>query len=282
MSAPASEPVPPSAAPQRRAAIVELVAQRGFVTVELLAERFGVTPQTIRRDVNALYEEGRLNRYHGGAGPPLGGRNVGYSARQVLQHDEKRRIARLLAAQIPHGASLILNIGTTTEEVARALVDHRNLRVVTNNLNVAKVLVQSEDCEVIIAGGLVRNHDGGVVGEATLDLMNQFRVDYAIMGISGIDLDGTLLDYDYHEVRVAQAILRNARQVFLAADHSKFGRPAMVRLGSLSDINALFTDAPPPDPIPRLLAEAGVALHLAPAAREVSVRESLMPETAAQ
>ena len=281
MSAPAEAP-PPSAAPQRRAAIVELVAQRGFVTVELLAERFGVTPQTIRRDVNALYEDGRLNRYHGGAGPPLGGRNVGYSARQVLQHEEKRRIARLVAAQIPHGASLILNIGTTTEEVARALVDHRNLRVVTNNLNVASVLVQSEDCEIIIAGGLVRNHDGGVVGEATLDLMSQFRVDIAVIGISGIDLDGTLLDYDYHEVRVAQAILRSARQVFLVADHSKFGRPAMVRLGSFSDINALFTDATPPDPIPRLLAEAGVALHLALPGRDATARDSGVSETALQ
>jgi len=252
-----------STAPQRRAAIVEMVAQRGFVSIETLAERFGVTAQTIRRDVNALYREGQLNRYHGGAGPPLGGRNVGYSARRVLQHEEKRRIARLVATHIPHGASLILNIGTTTEEVARALVEHRNLRVVTNNLNVARVLSHSEDCEIIVTGGLVRNQDGGMVGEATRDMINQFHVDFAVMGISGIDLDGTLLDYDYREVRISQAILRNARRVFLAADHSKFGRPAMVRLGRLGDVHALFTDATPPDPIPHLLAEAEVELHVA-------------------
>ncbi len=253
----------PSVALQRRESIVELVARRGFLSVESLAERFGVTPQTIRRDVNALYDEGKLNRYHGGAGPPMGGRNVGYSTRQVLQHEAKRRIARLIARHIPHGASLILNIGTTTEEIARALVNHRNLRIVTNNLNVANVLVQCDDCEIILAGGLVRNQDGGVVGEATLDLIKQFKVDFAVMGISGIDADGTLLDYDYREVRVSQAILGSARRVYLAADHSKFGRPAMVRMGTLADVQALFTDAPPPEAILRLMTEAGVELHIA-------------------
>ena len=269
----------PSAAPERRHAIIELVAQRGFVSIETLAERFGVTAQTIRRDVNALYKDGQVNRYHGGAGPPLGGRNVGYAARRVLQHDEKRRIARLVATKIPHGASLILNIGTTTEEVARALIDHRNLRVVTNNLNVAKVLSQSEDCEILLTGGLVRNADGGMVGEAARDMINQFHVDFAIMGISGIDLDGALLDYDYREVRVSQAILRNARRVFLVADHSKFGRPAMVRLGSLADVHALFTDAPPPDPIARVLAEEGVELHVAPERNEGAERNGDAGET---
>lgn len=248
---------------QRRAVIVELVNQRGFMSVEVLAERFGVTQQTIRRDVNALYDEGQLNRYHGGAGPALGGRNMGYTARRVLHLEAKRQIAKLVAAEIPHGASLILNIGTTTEEVARALIHHRSLRVVTNNLHVAQVLSQSADCEIILAGGLVRNHDGGVVGEATLDLINQFHVDYAVIGISGIDLDGTLLDYDYREVRVSQAILRNARRVLLATDHSKFGRPAMVRMGTVRDIHALFTDRAPPEPVARLLAEAGVEVHVA-------------------
>ncbi len=252
-----------SVALQRRESIVDLVAQRGFLSVESLAERFGVTPQTIRRDVNALYDEGRVNRYHGGAGPPMGGSNLGYSARQVLQHAAKRRIARMVARHIPHGASLILNIGTTTEEVARALVGHHGLRVVTNNLNVATVLMQGDDCEIILAGGLVRNGDGGVVGEATLDLIRQFRVDFAVVGISGIDGDGTLLDYDYREVRVSQAILASARRVFLAADHSKFGRPAMVRMGSLADVHALFTDEAPPESILRVMTEVGVELHVA-------------------
>ena len=261
MSPPA---LPVSSAPVRRAAIVDLITQRGFITVELLSDRFKVTQQTIRRDVNALYDEGRVNRYHGGAGPALGGRNVGYSARKVLFLEEKRRIAKLAAAEIPHGASVILNIGTTTEEVARALINHRNLRVITNNLHVAQVMSQSEDCEIILAGGLVRKQDGGILGEATLDMIDQFRADYAVMGISGIDLDGTLLDYDYQEVRVSQAIIRNARRVFIATDHSKFGRPAMVRMGAIRDVDALFTDAAPPPVLRELLEAAGVELHIAP------------------
>ncbi len=249
---------------QRRDAIVDLISQRGFMSVDVLATRFGVTPQTIRRDVNSLYAAGRLSRFHGGAGVASSGRNVGYSARQVLQHEAKRRIARAVAARIPDGASLFINIGTTTEEVARALRDRRNLRVITNNLNVANVLIQSDECEVIIAGGLVRNHDGGLVGEATLDLINQFRVDFGIIGISGIDLDGTLLDYDYREVRISQAIQRNARQVFLVADHTKFGRAAMVRVGTLADVAVLFTDMAPPEPVAAFMRSAGVELFLAP------------------
>ena len=121
------------------------------------------------------------------------------------------------------------------------------MRIVTNNLYVAGVLLNA-DCEVTIAGGLVRNSDGGVVGEATIDLINQFKVDYGIIGISGIDMDGALLDYDYREVRVAQTIMRNARQVFLAADHSKFSRPAMVRLGCITEVSAFFTDRMPRGP----------------------------------
>ena len=93
-----------------------------------------------------------------------------------------------------------------------------------------------------VAGGVVRARDRGIVGEAAIDLIRQFRVDFGVIGISGIDLDGTLLDFDYQEVRVAQAIIANSRQVFLAADHTKFGRNAMVRLGGLEDVDALFTE----------------------------------------
>jgi DeoR family glycerol-3-phosphate regulon repressor len=253
----------PAVASSRRDAIVLLVAQRGFVTIEALVKHFDVTPQTIRRDVNALDAEGRLSRFHGGAGPASSSQNVGYRTRQVLHLEEKQRIAREIAARIPAGASLFINIGTTNEAVAQALTRHSGLRVVTNNLNVANHLIDAEGCEITIAGGLVRNSDGGIVGEATIDLIDQFRVDYGIIGISGIDLDGTLLDYDYREVRVAQAIMRNARRVFLAADHSKFGRPAMVRLGSITQVSAFFTDRLPPEPIQRLLLEAGVELCLA-------------------
>ncbi|HVR65856.1 MAG TPA: DeoR/GlpR family transcriptional regulator [Verrucomicrobiae bacterium] len=246
----------------RHEQILDLVRQRGFVSVEALAEHFDVTPQTIRRDVNLLCSQERLRRYHGGAGLPSSVENTAYQARQVHCLEEKRRIAQLVARHIPDDASLFINIGTTTEEVARALLRHRGLRVITNNLQVASILSQNEDFEVIVAGGVVRSRDRGVVGETTIDFLGQFKVDFGIIGISGIDVDGSLLDFDHREVRASRCIIANSRQIFLVTDHTKFGRRAMVRLGSLQDIDAIFTDRRPPASIVAKLGEHSVVLHM--------------------
>lgn len=247
----------------RQQQILELVRQRGFVSIEALAEHFAVTPQTVRRDINALCDRELLRRYHGGAGLPSSVENVAYKTRQILCHEEKRRIAQACAAAIPDGASLFINIGTTTEEVARALLQHRHLRVITNNLHVASILAENGGFEVIVAGGELRSRDRAIIGMATVDFISQFKVDFGIIGISGIDPDGSLLDFDPREVRVSQAIIANSRQVFLVADHSKFGRTPMVRLGSLAEIDAFFTDAPPPPSIVEFLAANDVRLHIA-------------------
>jgi DeoR family glycerol-3-phosphate regulon repressor len=248
---------------QRRAAIVEIVQQDGFAAIEALAQRFGVTPQTIRRDINVLCDQGALRRFHGGASLSSSVENLTYQTRQEFRLPEKQRIARLLADHVPDHASLFINIGTTTEEVAKALLDHQGLSVVTNNLNVANILSANPDFQVIVAGGLVRPRDRGIVGEAAIDLIRQFKVDIGIIGISAIDTDGSLLDFDYREVRVAQAIIANSRQVYLAADRSKFERGAMVRLGSIQDVDALFTDSEPPPALREALLAAGVKLHVA-------------------
>src|SRR5690606_1920655 len=226
----------------RQLSILELVRERGYVSIEELAQQFTVTPQTIRRDINQLGEAGLLRRYHGGAAHDSSVQNTAYTQRARQMRDEKRRIADAMAAHIPDQASLFINIGTTTEAIAHALLNHRGLKIITNNLHVASILSPKEDFDVLIAGGNVRS-DGGVVGQATADFISQFKVDFALIGISGIDEDGTLLDFDYQEVRVSQAIIDNARKVYLAADSSKFGRNAMTRLGSFDQIDMLFTEA---------------------------------------
>ncbi len=260
------EPRPPrSELNQRQERIIDLVRERGFVAIEALADHFAVTPQTVRRDINQLCDQGLMRRYHGGAGLPSSVENLAYQTRQVLNREAKSRIAAIVAREVPDNASLFINIGTTTEEVAKALVDRRGLRVITNNLNVASILSENRDFEVIVAGGLVRSRDKGIVGEATLDTIRQFKVDIGIIGISGIDDDGSLLDFDYREVRVAQAIIGNSRRVFLATDHTKFGRNAMVRLGHLDEIDAVFTDRPPTKAMRGIMKEADVALHIATA-----------------
>ncbi len=250
---------------QRRRHILELVQRHGFVSIDALARHFAITPQTIRRDINDLCASSQLRRYHGGAGLPSSVENLAYSTRQVLCLEEKQRIARTLVQHIPARASLYINIGTTTEAVAKALLDHSGLRIITNNLNVASILSGNPDFEVILAGGVVRSRDRGIVGEATIDLIRQFKVDFGIIGISGIDADGSLLDFDYREVRVAQSIIKNSRQVFLAADHTKFGRNAMVRLGHISQLDAIFTDRAPPAAFKQLLAETGTSFYTAEA-----------------
>lgn len=247
---------------ERHQGILELVNTFGFMSIEDLAQRFSVTPQTIRRDINVMDKQGLLQRYHGGAGMRSSVENVAYTTRQILCLEEKKRIAKQVAECIPDQASLFINIGTTTEEVARALLDHNKLRVITNNLNVALTLSANQSFEIIVAGGVVRSRDMGIIGEATIDFINQFKVDFGIIGISGIDEQGCLLDFDFREVRAARAIIDNSRQVFLVTDHTKFGRNAMVRLGQLSEIDALFTDKRPPDPLLEILQDHQVALHI--------------------
>lgn len=252
----------------RQAGLLEEVRVRGTVSVEALASKFGVTLQTVRRDVQRLAEAGLIARYHGGVRVPSSTtENIGYRQRQTLFTDEKARIAKAvaaaLAARFPSGCSLILNIGTTTEAIAHELVRVRNLRVITNNLNVAAILSDSPDCELIVAGGVVRARDRGIVGEATVDFICQFKVDVGLIGISGIEADGTLRDFDYREVKVARAILDHSREVWLAADHSKFNRPAMVELASIDQIDMLFTDAAPPTEFRERLEQAGVELVIA-------------------
>ena len=246
----------------RQQSILERAREQGYVSIDELAQAFAVTPQTIRRDINQLADQGLLRRTHGGAasvGSSI--QNTAYAMRAGLMRDEKQRIAEAIAAQIPDHASLFINIGTTTEAIARALLNHSGLKVITNNLHVAALLSAKADFEVLLAGGTVRS-DGGVVGQAAVDFIRQFKVDYALVGISGIDEDGSLLDFDYQEVRVSQAIIDNARQVYLAADSSKFGRNAVVRLGSINLVDRVYTDAPPSPALTRLLAERKIQLNV--------------------
>ncbi|WP_347556649.1 DeoR/GlpR family DNA-binding transcription regulator [Robbsia sp. KACC 23696] len=247
----------------RQQALLELLKRDGFVTVDELARVLGVTHQTIRRDVNQLATQNLLRRHHGGASLPTSAENVAYTARQQMFRDEKRRIAQLVATHIPHQASLFVNLGTTTEEVAHALARHEGLRVVTNNPHVASAMCDYRDCEVMIAGGTVRPWDRGIVGEMTADFFKQFKVDFAVIGVSGIEADGTLRDFDTREVRVTATIIENARQVFLVADRSKFGRSALMRVADMSRIDAFFTDQAPPAAMRDIFDAAGTQVFVA-------------------
>jgi DeoR family glycerol-3-phosphate regulon repressor len=230
----------------RQPEILDVARREGKVVVEDLAERFGVTAQTIRRDLSELAEAGKLERVHGGAVLPSGVSNIGYEDRRGLNEEAKSRIARACAQAIPDNASVFLNIGTSTEAVARELRHHRNLMAITNNMNVANILAGNSDCEIIVAGGILRRSDGGLVGNLTTATIGQFKFDHAVIGCSALDSEGDLLDFDFQEVTVSQTIIRQARETCLVADHSKFQRHAPALIGSLRDIDTFFTDLPPP------------------------------------
>lgn len=244
----------------RHAAIIEIARGEGRVLVEDLAGRFAVSPQTIRKDLNELCDKHLLSRIHGGALFASGIANMEYESRREVAAPEKEAIGRAAAALIPDNASLFINIGTTTEAVSAALVEHKGLMVITNNINVANRLRTVSQIEVVIAGGVVRPSDGGIVGEAAVDFIRQFKVDYAVIGASAIDADGALLDFDFREVKVAQAIIANARHVILVSDQSKFERNAPVRIGHLEQIDTFITDLCPVPAIRRICEAADVEL----------------------
>jgi len=247
----------------RQTDIIALARDSGRLDVDSLATHFGVTPQTIRKDLNHLCEQGLLQRYHGGAMLPSGVANLAYGARRQLATDAKRRIGLETAQLIPNDCSLLINIGTTTEQVATALRSHTGLMVITNNINVVNILQGYTGVEVIVAGGVLRHSDGGIVGEAAVDFISQFKVDYAIIGTSAIDEDGTLLDYDYREVKVSRKIVENSRRAILVADSLKYGRSAPVRIGHISEMSHFVTDAAPPARLRRICEDHGVVLDVA-------------------
>ena len=247
----------------RQTEIVKLARSAGRVVVDDLVVRFDVTPQTIRKDLNDLCDLGVLQRFHGGAMFAGGVANLGYENRRNISSEAKHLIGERAAQLIPDNCSVFLNIGTTTEEVARALHGHHGLMVITNNLNVAQLLRGQAHNEVIVAGGVLRHADGGIVGEAAVEFIRQFKVDFAVMGVSAIDTAGSLLDFDFREVSVSRAIMATSRRSILVADAMKFSRSAPVRIGHITDVDLLVTDKPLDDELARICAEGNVVVEVA-------------------
>lgn len=232
---------PPDIA-ERQARIVAMTREAGTMSVEALARTLEVTPQTIRKDLAQLERRALLARTHGGAVAAGGIDNLAYAERREIAVAAKAAIGAAAARLVGNGSSLFINIGTTTEAIARHLTDHRDLMVITNNLNVVDILADRPGITVIAAGGRVRAHDRAVVGGLAMEFIRGFKVDIALIGASAIEPDGEFLDFDIDEVHVSQTIIRQARRVILSLDASKIARTAPVRVGTLADIDDLVID----------------------------------------
>ena len=166
--------------------------------------------------------------------------------REVSQTEEKKRIAHAVVERIPDRSTVFLAAGTTIEYVAKALDTRQDLRIITTCLRVANLLYPRRDFDVMIPGGSLRPQNSGIIGPSAQDFLQGFRADFLVMSLGAIDLDGTMLEFDVNEVAVMKIMMANSRQIFVAADHTKFEASASVELGQTSEIDVLFTDKNPP------------------------------------
>ena len=231
--------------------------------IQDLARRLDVSEETIRRNVKKLAGRGLVRKVHGGVYLPDAVQEAPFAQRMDENQDAKRLIAAQLARMIKNGDSLILDIGSTTAYVARALRGHHDLFVVTNSVAAAQMLATRNNNRVFMAGGELRAHDAGAFGREAITFVRQFSVQYAILSAAAIDAETGFMLFDLQEAEFSREIIQHAEKSIVAADATKFGRRAPVRIEDPSVIDTLVTDAPPPGDIAAFLEEATVNLVVA-------------------
>ncbi len=249
----------------RQTAILKDVTERGSCLVNELADRLGVSDETVRRDLKPLIRDGVLRKVHGGVTLPDLYREPGFLNRMLSQSIEKQAIARVAAGLISDGEAVMLDTGSTTAYVARALQGHRDLLVVTNSVDIARSLATRNGNRVFMAGGLLRADDGAALGPSALEFIQQFSVKTAILSIAAIDLDEGLMNHYLEEAEFTRVVVERAERVIVVADHSKFGRRALIHVMPMERIDVLVTDRTPTAAFEQMLTEAGVELVVSPA-----------------
>ncbi|MEX1213630.1 DeoR/GlpR family DNA-binding transcription regulator [Saccharospirillum sp.] len=232
-------------AKERQYSILEWVREQEHVEVEDIAQRFGVTTQTIRRDINRLCEQGLLRRRYGGVSLPTSASKNPIGENQVRNLLAKQQMAARVAADIPENATVSLGVGSSIELVAQALIHHQSLRILTNNLSVASALSGNSGIEVIVSGGQYRHSDHDVVGPEVTNFFSSFITDYGIISTGSMDLDHGLMDYDIREAEVSRAIISNTRARLLVADHSKWTLNSHCKIASFKYVDRFYTDTIP-------------------------------------
>lgn len=236
---------------ERRAAILDAVRRDGAVSVSELAIRFGVTQQTIRRDLHILDANGLIQKGFGGAFAAPGRVLYGYQERQGEQADVKKRLVLALEEFFTDNATVFVGLGTTFASLHEVVVRHPGTLIATPNLDVAYSCAINTDATIYIYGGYVRNKDPAVL-TVTDGSRTRFKFDVALIGANGVDEDGTILEFDPMEVDLTRSILQHSRKVVLVVHHEKFGRRAPHQIAHIRDIDVLVTNG---NPAPRLRSE---------------------------
>src|SRR5579864_1122814 len=247
----------------RRRHLMDLIAGRGFATLTEIVESLGVSESTVRRDLEALDQAGAIKRTHGGAVCVAEGQAMpAFEERTTTAIAEKRAIGRTTASLIENGDTVLLDGGTTTLEVARALVG-RPVQVVTNSLPIAQLLASNKAADLILIGGYVYPRTGVALGPLAIAAMQGIRVRKAILGAGGIVPEG-IYNSNLLLVETERQMMACGQEVVLVADHSKFGRLALAKLCELGDVAHLVVDPGLADEHRDVVERAGVRIHLAP------------------
>lgn len=251
-------------AQERRQRIFEDIETSGIASVRDLAKRFEVSHITIMRDLQELEQEGLIRRVHGGA---ISVRGASYEppfiARESQYSPEKKRIATKAVEMITDGDSIILDVGTTTLEIARALKGKRNLTVLVTNLRAALELASQAAIQVIVIGGKLRASELSLVGHLTEQTLRSFQVDKAFIGVGGITLEHGLTEFNFEEAGTKRTMIERARQCIVVADHTKFGKVMLTTVASLAVVDTIITGKEVDSEIVTRLHQVGVRVVLA-------------------
>lgn len=248
---------------KRQELILYAVMRSGYVSIEALSEELGVSTQTIRRDLAALDRNGMLERRPGGASSRTSILNSSYEHRQIEELKHKECIARAIAEYIPDNCSIFLTLGTTSEAIAKALLERSGLMIVTNSPVAALTLNKKADFEVVLTSGYMRKGSHGLVGASTNSFVSGYQCDFLITSAGGMnEHDGWLVDFHDADVSVAQIMMRNSHKVLLALSPGKFGRNAVIRFAPLKNVDRLFTCDPVPERLLELARNAKVTVQL--------------------
>ena len=245
--------------PDRQARIVQLVQQRSMSVLEL-SQHFGVSPMTIRRDLDVLEARGLVLRIHGGARAPGAPMAVPEDVRGARNVGEKDAIGAAAAAMVEDGQTLFIDAGTTTIELARRLREHRGLTVVTNSVRVLAALADSPGINLIGLGGSVYGGAWSFVGPLAEAALRRFNASVAFMGITSVSLEHGLSEVNYFEAAIKTTMIQRAQRVILLADHTKFEKVSPVTVAPLSDVDAIITDGQVPAELVASYRRAGVEI----------------------
>ena len=255
---------------KRHGEILKLLQDEGTITIASLADRLGVSLETVRRDVKPLTNDGTILKMHGAIGLPSMVGEAPFERRMRENAEAKRAIAKLVAATIRDGESVMLDTGTTTSFLARELLGHRRLIVVTNSSDIARTLATVNGNKVYMAGGELRTDSGASFGVSAIDFISRFTVDHAVVSAGAVDAVRGVMDYVLEEAEFGRVVLARGARSIVVTDHTKFGRQGLVQVCDFDGFSELATDSPPPADIAAALEKAGARLLIANSSRHAA------------